>query len=77
MLQCGHCLVGGHLLLTFPCLNNGGEGNFKLMTLEKEEGEGDMLCMGVFTISPTSFHLTPGASIELKVHVHVVCFIFQ
>ena len=65
MLQCGHCLVGGRLLLTFPCLNSGGEGNFRLMTREKEGG--GVLCVGVFTISPTFFHLTPGASIELKV----------
>ncbi len=81
ILECGHCLVGNTISITFPCINNGGEGNFKLVmvdNLQKQDCNDNILILDSFIISPTVFHLLPEASIDIKVyyliiiiHVHV------
>ena len=61
--------------MTFPCLNSGGDGNFKLRV--KEQGDelslqDGILEVGNFVVSPMVFHLGPGESIDIEVQI---CFL--
>ena len=83
VLECGHCLVEGRSLTTFPCSNEGGEGRFKIMRRiegvsdkewEKDVSGAPALDIGPFSITPKDFYLAPGDSVDIKVHriQHVV-----